>query len=72
MTESRDTGREHIVLAYSGSPSTSAAIRWIAEKYAADVVTLTLDLGVGGELQEIHERALASGAVRAHVLDVRE
>lgn len=72
MTESRDTGREHIVLAYSGSPATSAAIRWIAEKYAADVVTLTLDLGAGGELQEIHERALAGGAVRAHVIDVRE
>ena len=72
MTESRDTGREHIVLAYSGSPATSAAIRWIADKYAADVVTLTLDLGAGGELQEIHERALALGAVRAHVIDVRE
>lgn len=72
MTESRDTGREHIVLAYSGSLATSAAIRWIAEKYAADVVTLTLDLGAGGELQEIHERALAIGAVRAHVIDVRE
>ena len=72
MTESRDTGREHIVLAYSGSPATSAAIRWIAEKYAADVVSLPLDLGAGGELQEIHERALAIGAVRAHVIDVRE
>lgn len=72
MTESRDQGRDHIVLAYSGSPATSAAVRWIAEKYAADIVTLTLDLGAGGELQEIHERALAIGAVRAHVIDVRE
>lgn len=64
--------RDNIVLAYSGSLATSAAIRWVSEKYAADVVTLTLDLGAGGELQEIHERALAIGAVRAHVIDVRE
>jgi argininosuccinate synthase len=68
MTDSRD----RIVLAYSGSLASSAAIRWLAEQYAADVVTLTLDFGAGGELQEIHERALAIGAVRAHVVDVRE
>ena len=65
-------GRDNIVLAYSGSLATSAAIRWISEQCAADVVTLTLDLGGGGEMQEIHERALAIGAVRAHVIDVRE
>ena len=68
MTESR----QRIVLAYSGSPATSAAIRELAEEHAADVVTLTLDVGAGGEMQEIHERALVAGAVRAHVLDVRE
>ncbi len=61
-----------IVLAYSGSLTTSVAIRWLADHYAANVVTVTLDLGAGGELQEIHERALAIGAARAHVLDVRE
>jgi len=64
--------RDRIVLAYSGSATTSAAIRGLAQEYAADVVTLTLDLGAGGELQEIHERALSIGAVRAHVIDVRE
>jgi argininosuccinate synthase len=68
MTDSR----ERIVLAYSGNLATSAAIRWIAETRGAEVVTLTLDLGAGGELQEIHERALSIGAVRAHVIDVRE
>ncbi len=68
MTEGRST----IVLAYSGSLTTSAAIRRLAEEHAADIVTLTLDVGAGGEMQEIHERALVAGAVRAHVLDVRE
>jgi len=64
--------RPRIVLAYSGSPAASAAIHQLAAVHASDVVTLTLDLGAGGEVQEIHERALALGAVRAHVLDVRE
>jgi argininosuccinate synthase len=64
--------RPRIVLAYSGSPATSAALRQLAGGHDADLVTLTLDLGAGGELQEIHERALAAGAARAHVLDVRE
>ena len=72
MTRRTDTGRGTILLAYSGSATTSAAIRGLAQEYAANVVTLTLDLGAGGELQEIHERALTIGAVRAHVIDVRE
>ncbi len=64
--------RPRIVLTYSGSPAASAAVQQLAAVHASDVITLTLDLGAGGEVQEIHERALALGAVRAHVLDVRE
>ena len=33
---------------------------------------MTLDLGQGSELNQVRERALAAGAVRAHVLDVCE
>ena len=61
-----------IVLAYSGGLDTSVAIPWLAEKYGAEVVAVTMDLGQGRELDHIRERALAIGAVRAHVLDVRE
>jgi argininosuccinate synthase len=61
-----------IVLAYSGGLDTSVAIRWLAENYGAEIVTVTLDLGQGRELEEVRDRALATGAVRAHVLDVRE
>ena len=48
------------------------AIPWLAETHRAQVVTVTLDLGQGGELEAIRDRALAAGAVRAHVLDVRD
>jgi argininosuccinate synthase len=61
-----------VVLAYSGGLDTSVAIPWLAEKYGAEVVTVTMDLGQGRELDHIRERALAVGALRAHVLDVRD
>jgi argininosuccinate synthase len=63
---------ERIVLAYSGGLDTSAAISWLAEQYGAEVIAVTIDLGQGKELEEVRERALAAGAIRAHVLDVRE
>ena len=63
---------QRIVLAYSGGLDTSVAIPWLGERYDAEVVAVTLDLGQGRELTSIRERALAAGAVRAHVLDVRE
>lgn len=61
-----------IVLAYSGGLTSTAAIPWLSDTYGAEVVTVSLDLGQGGELEEVRERALAAGAVRAHVLDSRE
>src|SRR6478735_4019424 len=63
---------QRVVLAYSGGLDTSVAIRWLAERYDAEVIAVTLDLGQGRELTDVRERALALGAVRAHVLDVRE
>jgi len=60
------------VLAYSGGARSAAAISWLVDRHGLDVVTLTLDLGQGADLVEIRERAMAAGAVRAHVLDTRE
>jgi argininosuccinate synthase len=64
--------KARIVLAYSGGLDTSAAIAWLAEQYSAEVIAVTLDLGQGRELTDVRERALAVGAARAHVLDVRD
>jgi len=66
------TSRERIVFAYTGDPEQSLAIPQLAEQHGADVVALTMDVGQGRELDQVRERALASGAIRAHVLDVRE
>jgi len=63
---------KRIVLAFSGGLDTSIAIAWLAERYHAEVIAVTLDLGQGRDLSDVRERALAVGATRAHVLDVRE
>ncbi len=63
---------ERIVLAYSGGLDTSVAIPWLKEKYNAEIIAVTMDLGQGKELEEVRDRALATGAVRAHVLDLRD
>lgn len=63
---------ERIVLAFSGGLATSVAIPWLAERYGAEVIAVTIDLGQGRELEEVRDRALATGAVRAHVLDARD
>ena len=63
---------ERIVLGYSGGLDTSIAIPWLAERYQAEVIAVTVDLGQGRELTDLRERALALGATRAHVLDARD
>ncbi len=64
--------RTRILLWYSGDGDVSQHIHRLTERHGEDVVTLTLDLGQGRDLEEIRDRALTAGAVRAHVLDVRE
>jgi argininosuccinate synthase len=62
-----------IVLAYSGSLDSSIAIPWLAERHGAEIIAVTMDLGQGKEvLEEIRDRALATGALRAHVVDARD
>ena len=63
---------ERIVLAYSGGLDTSVAVKWLMDRYDAEIVAVTIDLGQGKELDDVRERALAVGAVRAHVVDARE
>src|SRR5262245_36648845 len=61
-----------ILLAYSGGTRSSSAIAWLSQRFNAEVVALTLDIGQGGDLEAVRDSALALGAIRAHVLDVRD
>ena len=62
-----------IVLAYSGGLDTSVILPWLKDKYGCEVVALAVDVGQGeGELDGIEEKALASGASKCIVADVRK
>lgn len=61
-----------IVLAYSGGLDTSIAITWLKEKYNCEVIAMAADVGQGEELEPLHEKALASGASKLYIEDVRE
>lgn len=67
-----DRPMQRMILGFTGTPATTAAVGWLAERHDSEIVTLTLDCGQGDELAAIRERALALGAVRAHVIDARE
>ncbi len=60
-----------IVLAYSGGLASSIAVPWLAEEHGAAIVTVTMDLGRVSGIEAARERAIALGATRAHVLDLR-
>ncbi len=66
------TTKTRLVLACSGAPRVTAAIPLLARQHGADIVAVTLDLGDGRDLDGVRQRALEAGAIRAHVLDVRE
>lgn len=62
--------KQKIVLAYSGGLDTSVAIKTLQENY--DVIAVTADVGEGKDLEEIKAKALQVGAVKAHVLDLKQ
>jgi argininosuccinate synthase len=61
-----------IVLAYSGGLDTSVMLRWIKERYDCEVVCYCADVGQGDELSGLEEKALASGASKLYVEDLRD
>ncbi|MBI4712893.1 MAG: argininosuccinate synthase, partial [Planctomycetes bacterium] len=63
---------ERIVMAYSGGLDTSVAIKWLQEKYKAEVITLIVDVGQGGDLEAVRAKALKIGAVKSILIDAKE
>jgi argininosuccinate synthase len=62
---------EKVVLAYSGGLDTSVILPWLKETYGYEVIAFAADLGQGDELAGIEKKALASGAVKCIVKDLR-
>jgi len=62
-----------IVLAYSGGLDTSIIIPWLKENYpGAEVVAVCTDVGQNEDLSGLEAKAIASGASKLYLLDLRE
>ncbi|MBU8912745.1 MAG: argininosuccinate synthase [Spirochaetales bacterium] len=62
-----------IVLAYSGGLDTSIIIPWLKENYpGTEVVGVCTNVGQVENFEEMEERALAAGASKLYVRDIRE
>jgi argininosuccinate synthase len=71
LAERGEVGR--VLLLYSGGLDTSVMLKWIADEYEADVVTLTVNLGQPGEDYDVIEgKARRIGAVECFTVDARE
>jgi argininosuccinate synthase len=64
--------KEKVVLAYSGGLDTSVILPWLKETYGYEVIAFAADLGQGDELAGIKKKALASGAVKCIIKDLRK
>lgn len=68
-----DAAVKKIVLAYSGGLDTSVILPWLKDHYpGCKVIAFAAELGQGDELEGIKQKALASGADKCIVKDLRQ
>jgi argininosuccinate synthase len=60
-----------VVLAYSGGLDTSVIVPWLKNNYGCEVIAFCANLGQVGELEGLEEKALASGASKVYIEDLR-
>ncbi|MDE1763167.1 MAG: argininosuccinate synthase [Thaumarchaeota archaeon] len=63
--------KEKAVLAFSGGLDTSVVIKYLQEKHDMDVVTITVDVGQGDDLEKIAAKAEKLGVVRHYNVDAK-
>lgn len=64
---------QKIVLAYSGGLDTSVIIPWLKEHYeGCEIIAVAADVGQGAELSGLEKKALATGASKLYILDMKE
>ncbi len=61
-----------IVVAYSGGLDTSVMVKWLSEKYNAEIITATGFLGQTNEIKGVKEKALKTGASKSLIFDLRK
>ncbi|MCS7142629.1 MAG: argininosuccinate synthase [Aigarchaeota archaeon] len=60
-----------VALAYSGGLDTTVSIPWLREKYNAEVITVTVDVGQPDDFKEVEQRSKSAGAIRHYHIDAK-
>ncbi|WP_048056957.1 argininosuccinate synthase [Vulcanisaeta moutnovskia] len=60
-----------MALAYSGGLDTTVAIHWLKERFDAEIITVTVDVGQDDDLRDIEERAYKAGALKHYTIDAK-
>jgi len=68
----KDKEIKKIVLAYSGGLDTSVAIKWLQEKYNAEIIAYAADVGQGVDREALEKKAMATGATSVYIEDLTE
>ena len=61
-----------VVLAYSGGLDTSVIVKWIKDRFNAEVVTFAANVGQQEELDGLAEKAKATGASAHYTVDLQD
>lgn len=61
-----------IVVAYSGGLDTSVLLKWLKDKYNAEIIAYCADVGQAEELDGLEAKALATGASKCVIGDLKE
>ncbi len=64
--------KDTIILAYSGGLDTSVLIKWLQEKYKADIITVTMELGQQIDLKKVEEKAYNLGVKKHYSIDAEQ
>ena len=61
-----------VVLAYSGGLDTSVIVKWIKDRFNAEVITFAANVGQEEELNGLAEKAKATGASAHYTVDLQD
>ena len=64
--------KEKVILAYSGGLDTSIIIPWLKENYDIEVIAVCANVGQNENMDEVHEKAVKSGASKVYIDDLSE
>lgn len=64
--------KNKVVLAYSGGLDTSVILKWLEIEHNLDVIAVCVDVGQEEDFISVKNKALATGASKVYVIDVKE